>query len=247
MNNTICVGPKDIRVTGGRGRLGFHGLTSLLIALMVGTGCQPADNSCDPREQIRAYRAALGSLDEEQLKEREHFLVAQCVGVKAACVGRNPIGEAEYSFDDSSVQERGVLPSIATRGQLWYEMLIDEPETMAQKLRSADRAAIHAFIRAQPRDYFSEHEGFNGRGVVATEAELAATYERAGWEGIWREHPGTSGVVRFWPAGFNESCDQAIVYVTLQRGLRIAKGWIVVLRKERGRWEVVERQQVWSA
>lgn len=59
--------------------------------------------------------------------------------------------------------------------------------------------------------------------------------------------PGASGIIAFSHAGFDSDLYEAIVSTSFVCGNLCGTGWRYVLRKKRGRWEVVNKWIVWMA
>lgn len=57
--------------------------------------------------------------------------------------------------------------------------------------------------------------------------------------------PGAPGIISFSHVGFNSSLREAIVSTAFVCGGLCGTGWRYILRKNQGRWEVVEKFMVW--
>jgi hypothetical protein len=57
--------------------------------------------------------------------------------------------------------------------------------------------------------------------------------------------PGAPGIISFSHVGFNSSLHEGIVFTAFVCGDLCGTGWRYILRKNQGRWEVVEKFMVW--
>lgn len=64
------------------------------------------------------------------------------------------------------------------------------------------------------------------------------------WEAYRRSFPNAPAYVRFSPVGFNRAVDEAFLYTAEHCGESCGEGWLVLLRKSAGRWEIARWQPV---
>lgn len=65
------------------------------------------------------------------------------------------------------------------------------------------------------------------------------------WEAFRRQFPGASGIISLSHVGLDSRMDEAIVSTAFVCGNLCGSGHRYVLRKKRGRWEVVNKWMVW--
>jgi hypothetical protein len=68
-----------------------------------------------------------------------------------------------------------------------------------------------------------------------------------GWDGLYREYPGSPGFVAFSRVGFGEGGTQALVYMSHGRGGLWGEGALYVLEREGDRWQIVGKVSLWQA
>lgn len=67
------------------------------------------------------------------------------------------------------------------------------------------------------------------------------------WEGFYREHPASRGILTFAPVGFSLGRRQALVFYSLVREGLDGSGNVVLLERVGGTWRVVAKENVWIA
>ncbi len=65
-----------------------------------------------------------------------------------------------------------------------------------------------------------------------------------GWEGFYQTYPNSPGLVGFSRIGFNETGDQALIYISLNIHYLAGFGYMIILSK-RERWEIDQMEMVW--
>ena len=66
-----------------------------------------------------------------------------------------------------------------------------------------------------------------------------------GWDGVKAHHPGTLGIVQFSRAAIDARRGLALVYYEHGCGLLCGSGNLVLLRRDAGRWRVVDSSMIW--
>lgn len=82
--------------------------------------------------------------------------------------------------------------------------------------------------------------------ILLSEAELAEISSQGNWHEVLSEkYPGSDGYTIFSRVGFNQSLDQAVVYVGHVAGPLMGAGYYYLLEKENGEWIIKEQIMVW--
>jgi hypothetical protein len=81
---------------------------------------------------------------------------------------------------------------------------------------------------------------------LLTQTELAEISSQQNWHEILRErYPGVEGYYIFSRVGFNNSLNQAVVYVGRVAGPLMGSGSYYLLEKEDGQWIIKEETMIW--
>lgn len=81
---------------------------------------------------------------------------------------------------------------------------------------------------------------------LLTQTELAEISSQSNWGEILQErYPGVQGYYIFSRVGFNNSLDQAVVYVGRVAGPLMGSGSYYLLEKQNGVWTITEETMVW--
>jgi hypothetical protein len=59
--------------------------------------------------------------------------------------------------------------------------------------------------------------------------------------------PGAGGIISFSYVGFNSATDEAMVSASFFCGSLCGEGWHYILKKRRGKWEVVNKRMIWGS
>ena len=83
---------------------------------------------------------------------------------------------------------------------------------------------------------------------LLTETELMEIASQQNWHVILQErYPGVDGYYIFSRVGFNNSLDQAVVYVGKVGGPLMGSGSYYLLAKQNGIWTIIEDTGVWES
>jgi hypothetical protein len=66
-----------------------------------------------------------------------------------------------------------------------------------------------------------------------------------GWKEFYKEHPHAGGYWQLSLPGYSSADDEALVYVSHGCGWLCGTGHLYLLRKQAGKWEVVNRLMLW--
>jgi hypothetical protein len=84
--------------------------------------------------------------------------------------------------------------------------------------------------------------------VILTPEELAEVGSQPNWGKLLAErYPGSNGYTIFSRVGFNNSLDQALVYVGNVGGPLVGSGSYYLLEKKDGKWVMIEQVNVWMS
>lgn len=82
--------------------------------------------------------------------------------------------------------------------------------------------------------------------VLLSHEELAEVSSQGNWHEVLQErYPGSNGYLIFSRVGFNNSLDQAVVYVGEVAGPLMGAGYYYLLEKQNSEWTIKEETMVW--
>ncbi len=81
--------------------------------------------------------------------------------------------------------------------------------------------------------------------VLATESDLLGDSMGPFWTSFRKKFPNSGGFLSFSNVGFNKQHNQAFVYVDWNCGPTCGAGGYILLKKVRGKWEIVKDNGLW--
>jgi len=82
--------------------------------------------------------------------------------------------------------------------------------------------------------------------VLLDEAELAEITRQPNWGQVLNEkYPNSHGYTMFSRVGFNNSLDQAVIYVGQMAGPLMGSGYYYLMEKQNGDWVIKQQVMVW--
>lgn len=109
------------------------------------------------------------------------------------------------------------------------------------------RSLSRRFDRINQRRYALTPSFSPGREYrMLDQATFNAFFKRDGdgWEGVDERHPGTLGIVEFSRAAIDAERGLALVYYAHGCGFLCGSGNLVVLRRDAGRWRVIDSSMI---
>ena len=68
---------------------------------------------------------------------------------------------------------------------------------------------------------------------------------QSGWDIFYNHYPQAPGITTFSRVGFNESLDQALVYMGTQSNWLAGSGYYILLKKANGTWSIDQQVMIW--
>lgn len=129
----------------------------------------------------------------------------------------------------------------------------DDPKEIRSNLKSAlpdlSREALNNFMeRNQESSILSPDMQLETEYSLLSSEELSEISSRGNWNEILQDrYPGTNGrgYLIFSRVGFNNSLDQAVVYVGQVAGPLMGSGSYYMLEKQNGEWVIKAESMVW--
>lgn len=88
---------------------------------------------------------------------------------------------------------------------------------------------------------------YSGGYSLISEKEINHFFKKhgSGWKGFYEKYPKSSGFWRFSLVGYNQSKEEAVVYVSHSCGSLCGTGHLYLLRRINGHWSVENRLMLW--
>lgn len=120
-------------------------------------------------------------------------------------------------------------------------------EQIKGSFKGVSNAAVESYIErnAQPSQLSPTME-LGVEYVFLSREELSEITSQPNWgEVLTGKYPGSYGYTVFSRVGFNNSLDQAVVYVGGMAGPLMGSGFYYLMEKKNGEWLIVEQVMVW--
>jgi hypothetical protein len=156
--------------------------------------------------------------------------------------------QAVYSFFLTEVGE----PAIILQNTSSFVIETDPQETMDYIQTGLDGLSDETFENylarnAQPGPLPADMN-LGVKYVLLTPDELAEIGSQPNWGKLLAErYPGSNGYTIFSRVGFNNSLDQALVYVGNVGGPLVGSGSYYLMEKKNGAWVLIEQVNVWMS
>ena len=127
----------------------------------------------------------------------------------------------------------------------------DDPKQVSDNLKSSFpnlfRETLNSFMeRNKSTDTLSPHMQLGMDYVLLSQKELAAISSQPNWhEVLQARYPGSKRYIIFSHVGFNNTLDQAVIYVGNVEGPLMGSGYYYLMEKEGGEWRIKEQVMVW--
>ncbi len=168
--------------------------------------------------------------------------VRDVAGVLAAAFAHVfPRTDGRYlAVDDRLAPDEGVfmVPFGVENYDPEAELLAD----VRQRLPALRLDTAEDFVRRQ-----HDEEPLPSGMVWPSDVDLGGDDDFDGWDGFYRKHPGSLGILTFSPVGFSGDRRQALVFYSVVREGLDGSGNLVLLEQVDGAWRVVAHENVWIA
>lgn len=81
--------------------------------------------------------------------------------------------------------------------------------------------------------------------LLSAEEQQSIFSEPGGWDAFHKKYPNSGGYTVLSRVGFNNSLDQALIYVGNMGGPLMGAGFYYLLEKKNGEWQIIEQIMVW--
>lgn len=114
-------------------------------------------------------------------------------------------------------------------------------------LPSASKETLNSFIdRNEKPAPLSPDMQLESEYVLISADEMQTIFHQAdGWDTFYKKYPGSGGYTVLSRVGFNDTLDQAMLYVGNMAGPLMGAGFYYLLEKKGGEWRVIEQVMAW--
>jgi hypothetical protein len=121
-------------------------------------------------------------------------------------------------------------------------------DNIMQNMHAVDQKTLDSFRARNDAGYPVRPDMDLGSAyVLLSQAEMSQIFgqNRDGWQFFYEQYPDASGITTFSRVGFNNTLDQALVYVGTLSHYLAGAGYFVLLKKVNGAWIVDQQVMSW--
>lgn len=120
-------------------------------------------------------------------------------------------------------------------------------ENIVSSFKDVSKQTVESYIaRNEQPDMLSPNMTLGAEYILLGSDELHAITSQSNWHEILAEkYPGSGGYLIFSHVGFNNSFDQAVIYVGQVEGPMMGSGSYYLMEKENGEWLIMDQVMVW--
>jgi hypothetical protein len=119
---------------------------------------------------------------------------------------------------------------------------------MMQNMHSVDQKTADSFrVRNDAAHPLRPDMNLGSAYVLLSQAEMSQIFSqnRDGWQLFYEQYPDTPGITTLSRVGFNNTLEQALVYVGSMSNYLAGAGYYVLLKKSNGAWTVDQQVMTW--
>ena len=174
-----------------------------------------------------------------------------------ACKALTPVAEptaADIEREEQAVYSffvhAGDGPAVL-RQETVTDISDDDPqqtlEYVRDGLKSVSRETLDNYLERNAKPSLLSPDMDLGVEYVLLSAEEQQRIFRQpeGWDVFYEQYPGSGGYTELSRVGFNDTLDQALIYVGNMAGPLMGAGFYYLLEKTGGEWRLMEQIMVW--
>lgn len=114
-------------------------------------------------------------------------------------------------------------------------------------LPSASKETLNSFVdRNKEHTQLSPDMQLDVEYVLLSADEQQSIFTQGdGWKTFYEKYPGSGGYTSLSRVGFNDTLDQALVYIGNMAGPLMGAGFYYLLEKKNGEWQILEQVMAW--
>jgi hypothetical protein len=158
--------------------------------------------------------------------------------------------QAVYAFLLSNLyqhREYVIMDTTAT-GVTGVENTTQTLDYVLQNMHSVDSGTVVSFRSRNGAAYpISPDMNIGGPYTLLSQAGRQKIFgeNQSGWEIFYERYPQAPGITTLSRVGFNNSLDQALVYIGTQSNWLAGSGYYILLKKVDGAWNIDQRVMTW--
>jgi len=158
--------------------------------------------------------------------------------------------QAVYAFLLSNLYQHReyVIMDTTSTGVTGVENTTQTLDYVLQNMHSVDSGTVVSFRSRNDAAYpISPDMNIGGPYTLLSQAGRQKIFgeNQSGWEIFYERYPQAPGITTLSRVGFNNSLDQALVYIGTQSNWLAGSGYYILLKKLDGAWSIDQRVMTW--
>ena len=141
-----------------------------------------------------------------------------------------------------------VIMDTTSTGVTGVENTTQTLDYVLQNMHSVDSGTVVSFRSRNDAAYpISPDMNIGGPYTLLSQAGRQKIFgeNQSGWEIFYERYPQAPGITTLSRVGFNNSLDQALVYIGTQSNWLAGSGYYILLKKLDGAWSIDQRVMTW--
>jgi len=141
-----------------------------------------------------------------------------------------------------------VIMDTTSTGVTGVENTTQTLDYVLQNMHSVDSGTVVSFRSRNDAAYpISPDMNIGGPYTLLSQAGRQKIFgeNQSGWEIFYERYPQAPGITTLSSVGFNNSLDQALVYIGTQSNWLAGSGYYILLKKLDGAWNIDQRVMTW--
>ena len=141
-----------------------------------------------------------------------------------------------------------VIMDTTSTGVTGVENTTQTLDYVLQNMHSVDSGTVVSFRSRNDAAYpISPDMNIGGPYTLLSQAGRQKIFgeNQSGWEIFYERYPQAPGITTLSRVGFNNSLDQALLYIGTQSNWLVGSGYYILLKKLDGAWSIDQRVMTW--
>jgi hypothetical protein len=177
------------------------------------------------------------------------FLFLFLAVLLTACTDGTPVPVSTPSTEQLNVEEQAVYVALfqmlySTQTYVIMDTTATSPVGVGDMASTLDRI-VQDMRGLDPRT--ADNFRFGSGYVLLSQSEMSQMFSpnRDGWQVFYEQYPDAPGITTLSRAGFNNTFDQALVYIGTMSHYLAGAGYYVLLNKVNGAWMIDQQVMTW--